>query len=247
MDTLKILIPIVVAHIAALVVIVFVIKKLLFGDTVAAVTRIRQVEAEVRKKEEAIRLEIQEHEKDFAVKKSEAESALQKQREQSEKEVSKLRDQITADARKEADKIMEQARKNEENLRKQIAQDMEEKAVAYGGEVFKMVFSEEVNQEVNKRFIAELLDALEQLDAGAITVDGSQAEFTTSHPMDPEQKARLECLLDSKFGVKMKVEEKVKPELLAGLIFKLGSLEIDGSLLNRYQEAAAEVKKSAMI
>lgn len=247
MDIIKILIPIVIAHVVVLAAIIFIIKKLLLGDTLTAVTRIRQVEAEVRKKEEAIRLEIQEHEKEFTAKKAEAESALQKQREQSEKEVSKLRDQIVTDARKEADKIMDQAKKNEENLRKQITQDMEEKAVHYGGEVFKMVFSEEINQEVNKCFIKELLDALEQLDAGAITVEGSQAEFTTSHPMDPEQKARLESLLDSKFGIKMKVEEKLKPEILAGLIFKLGSLEIDGSLLNRYQEAVAEVKKSAVV
>ena len=38
--------------------------------------------------------------------------------------------------------------------------------------------------------------------------------------------------------------EKVDEDLLAGIILKLGSLEIDGSLLNRYSEAAAEVKKT---
>jgi F-type H+-transporting ATPase subunit b len=202
-----------------LVVIIIVIKKLLLGDTVTAVARIRQVEAEVRKKEEGIRLEILEHEKEFTAKKAEAEAELQKQRDQSEKEVSKLREQIVSDAKKEAEKIIDQARRNEENLRKQIVQNMEEKAVHYGSEVFKMVFSEEMNQELNKCFINELLDALEQLDAGSVTVDTSQTEFTTSHPMCSEQRTRLEQLIETKFGVKITVKEKIKPEIMGGLIY----------------------------
>ena len=44
---------------------------------------------------------------------------------------------------------------------------------------------------------------------------------------------------------KIEINEEIKEEIMGGLLFKLGSLEIDGSLLNRYQEAAAEVKKTA--
>jgi F-type H+-transporting ATPase subunit delta len=55
----------------------------------------------------------------------------------------------------------------------------------------------------------------------------------------------LAKLLSEKFGANVAIEEKLDKELLAGIIFKLGSLEIDGSLRNRFREAAAEVKKSA--
>jgi hypothetical protein len=37
----------------------------------------------------------------------------------------------------------------------------------------------------------------------------------------------------------------VNRELLAGMLLKLGSLDIDGSLLNRYREAAEEVKRTS--
>ena len=69
MEILKILLPIVVLHVAVLIAVIIVIKKMLVGDTVNAVSRIRQVEAEVRKKEESIRAEIAAHEKEFAEKK----------------------------------------------------------------------------------------------------------------------------------------------------------------------------------
>jgi F-type H+-transporting ATPase subunit b len=245
-DILTILIPIVVAHAVVLAAIIFVIKKLLLSDTMQAISRIRQVETEVRKKEESIQREIEEHEKEFAKKKVEAEEALQKQRETSEKEVGKMRDQVIADAKKEADGITQNAKKNEDKLRQQIAQDMEEKAVEYGAEVFKMVFSEKMNEELNRQFVNELLDAVEQIDATSITVDPSNAEFKSSHAMGAEQKQRLEKLLLDKFGTPIKVNEKVQEDLMAGLVFKLGSLEIDGSLQNRFKEAAAEIKKNVV-
>lgn len=246
-DIWKILVPIVATHAAVLVAIIFVIKKMLLNDTMQAVNRIKQVEAEVRKKEESIRKEIEEHEKEFAKKKADAEAELQQRKEDAEKEVSKLREQVLTDAKKEGDRIIDQAKKNEEKFRKQIAQDMEEKAVEYGVESLKMVMSEKITEELNKHFIDELLDALQEVDSAAITVDASAAEFTSSHPIGAEQKARLEKMLNEKFGADIKVNEKVNKDLIAGLAFKLGSLEIDGTVASRLKESAAELKKSVVI
>ena len=243
-DIIRILIPIGVIYIGVLAATVFVIRKLLLSDTAQAVNKIKQVETEVRKKEEGIRREIEEHEKEFLRKKAEAEADLQRQKGESEKEVNRLKDQVLADAKKEAERLVDQAKKNEEKVRKQIAQDMEEKAVDYGIQVVKLVFSEKMNEQLNGTFIDELLDALDGVDASSITVDAGQAQFTSSHPMLTAQKERLEKLLAEKFGVTIKVEEKVQKDLIAGLLFKLGSLEIDGSLTNRLQEAAAEMRKN---
>lgn len=246
-DIMKVLVPVAVTHVVVLAVIIFIIRRMLLGETMQAVNRIRQVEAEVRKKEESIRAEIEEHEKAFVQKKAEAEDELQRRRQQMETELGKVREQIAGDAKKEADRIIDQAKKNEEKMRKQLAQQVEERAVEYGSEVFKLVFTEKMTQELDKQFIDELLDALDQVDGSSITVDAANAEFFTSGPMDAAQKSRLEKLLDEKFGAKVKVQEKIRKELMAGLILKMGSLEVDGSLLNRFQEAAAEVKKTIQV
>ncbi|OVE76588.1 hypothetical protein BVX97_00745 [bacterium E08(2017)] len=245
MDTLKILLPIVVVNVFVLGLIIFIIKKLLLSDTMKAVDTIKQVEAEVRKKEETIRMEIDMHEKEFQKKKKQAEEELETRRKASEAEVSKMRETVISDAKKEGDNIIEQAKKNEEKYRQQLAQDMEQKAVEYAGQVFQMVSSDQMSAELNKALIGELLDALDEVDSSAITVEGDGAEFTSSHAIDADQKARLEKLLKDKFNADIKVEEKIDEEILGGLILKLGSLEIDGSLRNRYQEAVSEVKKTA--
>jgi F0F1-type ATP synthase membrane subunit b/b' len=246
-DTLGVLIPVAVTHVVALGLMIFVIKRLLLGDTRRAVARIREVEAEVRRKEERIRAEIAEHERDYEQKRAEAEVAIERQRQESEKELAKMRDKVVADSRKEGERIIDQAKKNEEKLRRQIAQDMEEKAVDYGGQIFRLVFSEEMNSALNGKFIDELLDALDEVDSSSITVDAGEAEFRSSHPIEDSRRKRLETLLKTKFGADISVKEKLDENLLAGLAFKLGSLEIDGSLLSRYHEAVAEVKKSVNV
>ena len=244
-EILTLLIPIVVAHVLVLVAIIFIIKRLLLGDTARAMQRIQQVESDVRKKEEGIRRQISEHEEEFARRKTEAEEELETRREEAEKEAAQTREQVVTEARQEADRIIEQAKRNEEKIRDQVMLEMEEKAVDYAAEIFRLVFSDRMTEAVNAVFIDELLDALEEVDGSSITVDASEAEFTTSHPLAPEQKQRLQQLLTEKFGADVEVQETVQEDLIAGMILKLGSLEIDGSLLNRYREAASEAKKNA--
>lgn len=241
---LRVVLPLLVVHLVALAAIVAVMKKLLLNDTVTAVDTIKQVEADVRKKEEGIRKEIEEHEKEFEKSKAEAATELEKKRKHSEEEVAAMREQTITEAKQQGEKIIEQAKKNEENFKQQLALEMEAKTVDYAGQVFKLVFSEKTTAELNKEFISELLDALDEVEAGTITVEADNAEFISSHPIADEQKVRLEKIIEDKFGVKIKVEETVQEDLLAGLIIKMGTLEVDASLLNRYQEAVGEVKKN---
>jgi F0F1-type ATP synthase membrane subunit b/b' len=244
-DTLNVVIPVAIAHAVVLAVLIVIVRQLLVGDTRKAIARIHEVEAEVRKREEAIRREIDEHEREFARRKTETEQEMRKHQEESENEIATLKEQMVGDAKKESNRIIEQARKNEATFRAQIVQEMEEKAVDYGSEIFKLVFSDRMGRELHRQFMSELLDALSEVEGATITVEGNEAEFVSSHPLDDDQKQRFHDLLKDKFDVDVEINEKVDESLLAGMVFKLGSLEIDGSLRNRYQEATEEVKKVA--
>lgn len=245
-DTFRILLMIVGAHVVVLIVVLSVIKKLLLGDTIRAVERVGQAEAEIRKKEEAMRQELERHEQELGARRKEVERDQDVRREEGERQIAQLKERTLEEARRESADILDKARKNDRKLREQLQLEMQEKAVDFGGRVFKLVFSERISAELNKHFINELIEALQETDATGITVDAASAEFISSHPLIPEQKERLQNLLASKFGVRIEIRETVREDLLAGLVMKLGSLEIDGSLLSRYQEAVTELKKEAV-
>jgi len=129
----------------------------------------------VRKKEESIRREIDEHEKDFEARKAEAEAELMRHKNESEKEVAALKEEMVADAKKESAQIIEMAHKNEAKFRAQLAQELEEKAVSYAAEIFHLVFSERMGKALHRQFMAELLDALSEVDGANITIDNEKS------------------------------------------------------------------------
>ena len=67
-------------------------------------------------------------------------------------------------------------------------------------------------------------------------------EVVSSHPLEPAHRERLKEIVLRKFNVKLDTQETLLPELMAGIKVKLGSLEIDGSLRNRFNEAIDQLK-----
>ena len=233
----------IILQVFVFIVVVIVLKRILLNDTMNAVARIRQVEAEVRKKEEAIRREIEEHEREFQQKSAEAREKAQRDKEAAERDLAKAREAILADAKRESERIIGDAQINKERMRREIFEEMSNTAMDYTRQIFDLVFSEKIGASINRQFVDELIEALEGMDEAAITVESGEREFVSSHPMDADQKKKLEAVLSQKLGAEIRVAEKVDPKLLAGLLIRIGGLEIDGSLLNRFQEAAEEVKR----
>ncbi|MFT5239858.1 MAG: F0F1-type ATP synthase membrane subunit b/b' [Candidatus Promineifilaceae bacterium] len=244
-ESMGVILPIVIAHIVVLGAILITIKRMLVGDTVRAVGRIGDAESEIRKKEETMRQEMEQMKKEFASKRAGAEEDLQERREELEREMTQSKEATVDKAKREAGDLLEKARNEERRRRDRLGQEMESKAVDFAGRMFRLVFSERLNDALNRAFIDELIDALEDTDAAGITVDSDGTRFVASHPIEPDQKKRLQGVLKQKFQIDVKIDEQINEELLAGLVIKLGSLEIDGSLLSRYKEAATELKKDA--
>jgi F-type H+-transporting ATPase subunit b len=233
-----------IAQLVVFAVIVIILRKLLLSDTLSAVNRMKAAEAELGKKEEVMRQKMESHEQEFTKNKETAEAELEKRREGTEQDLARMKERMQEDAKTAADKIISDAQLNKEKIREQLVREMDEKAVDFAGDVFKLVISKEVGDKLNMAFIEELIVALSDVDETSIHVEADEAHFISGHSLDTGQKAQLEKLMAEKFDVSVKIEEEIDEKLLGGLIIKLGSLEIDGSLLNRFNEAILEVKKT---
>jgi F0F1-type ATP synthase delta subunit len=235
---------ILVSQLVVFAVIVVVLRKLLLGDTMNAVKRLKGAEGDLARKEDAMRQKMEQQEQEFLKKKAVAEEEMERHRAASEQDVARMRDRTKAEAKVEADKIISDAQLNKEKIREQIVREASGKAVEYAGDLFKLVVSRTVTEKLNAAFVDELIAGLSEVDETSVFIEASEAEFIASHKLDQAQKAKLESLLAEKFGVTLKINEKIDESLLAGMTIKLGSLEIDGSLLNRYREGVGELKKS---
>jgi F-type H+-transporting ATPase subunit delta len=68
------------------------------------------------------------------------------------------------------------------------------------------------------------------------------AEVTSAHPLDDQQVAALKAKLRTQAGQDVAVELSVDPSILGGLIVKIGSQQIDGSIRTKLNTLANAMK-----
>ncbi|MCF2514518.1 F0F1 ATP synthase subunit delta [Sphingomonas sp. G124] len=68
------------------------------------------------------------------------------------------------------------------------------------------------------------------------------AEVTSAYPLNDDQVARLKTNLKTRLGRDVTIEAKVEPQLLGGLIVRLGSRMIDASIRTKLNNLALAMK-----
>jgi len=69
-----------------------------------------------------------------------------------------------------------------------------------------------------------------------------KAEVTSAHPLDDDQVAALRANLKTRFGTDIAVDLDVDPAILGGLVVKVGSQMIDGSIRTKLDTLAQAMK-----
>ena len=68
------------------------------------------------------------------------------------------------------------------------------------------------------------------------------AEVTSAHPLDDGQVAALKQNLRARMGRDIAVDTNVDPAILGGLVVKIGSQMIDGSIRTKFNNLAQAMK-----
>ena len=86
--------------------------------------------------------------------------------------------------------------------------------------------------------ISRELDAMVEAKGGRVT-----AEVTSAKPLDPSQLSQITAALEKLSGKKVAVTSKHDPELLGGVVAKVGDQVYDGSLRTQLRNLRDELTK----
>ncbi|WP_068073109.1 F0F1 ATP synthase subunit delta [Novosphingobium lentum] len=93
------------------------------------------------------------------------------------------------------------------------------------------------------RRLASLPDMIRAFGAIAAAQRGEvTAEVTSAHPLDDAQLAQLTEKLKEREGCEVKLKASVDPEILGGLVVRIGSRMIDSSIRTRLNSLALAMK-----
>lgn len=93
------------------------------------------------------------------------------------------------------------------------------------------------------RRLAALPDVVRAFAAIAAAARGeASAEVTSAHPLTAPQLKELTARLKAREGKDIKITAKVDPEILGGLVVRIGSTQIDSSIRTRLNTLAQAMK-----
>lgn len=237
------LLEFVIIQSAVFVVVIFVLRRLMVKNTMSAVNRLKVVDEENARRLEEMKRKIEEAEAAYRQKSADLARALAQQEEEAKKQVDEERSRLLARSREEGDRIVSSARNRSEKIDEEIGKELEKRAATLSRRIVREVLDGTIGASVNERLVDQLLEEFAAMDIGHVPQQTSEAEIVLPHPFSPDRKKRVREILEKKIGRKIEIRETVKKEMLGGMILRLGSLVMDGSLENKVDGIALQLNK----
>ncbi|MBI5300003.1 MAG: F0F1 ATP synthase subunit delta [Deltaproteobacteria bacterium] len=224
------------------VVIIF-LRRLMVKDTLSAVNRLKLVDDENAKRLSEMKTKIEEAEEEYRRKVEQTTEDVRRQREEAKKELEEERGKMLAKAREESDRIVSGAKKLEAKAVQRMAMEVEAKAAVVGAELVRIFVGARMEKGLDEQLACELIEEIRAMDAGRVSVDFDEIGIVSRSPLSSAHKTEIKNILEKKTGRKLSLKEELKKDFAGGIILKLGSLILDGSVENRIKEAAGMLKK----
>lgn len=223
------------AAVVNLLILYWILQRYLFGPLLKTIKDQQeqwlQKEKELQQKE----LEIASREEQLEHERQELEYEVRTYYEQAMKEIEAFKENEQADARKKAEAVYQQivnaARTEADRIKKEALQQIDDTIKDVVTKVYKAFFQ---GLNHNGDFVALLLEGrIDEIKP--LLGQGRSYVFTSSHPLDDKQKARVEHVLQEKAGVGVSSFE-VDEELILGFQLSWKAEMIEYSLAQQIRE-----------
>ncbi|MCD6400566.1 MAG: F0F1 ATP synthase subunit B [Anaerolineales bacterium] len=151
----------------------------------------------------------------------------------------KIREEIKNEAEAEAIKIRESALQDAHHERDRILTDIRGQIAALSMAATQKLIGAALDEKRQRALIDEFFSGVK---SGKVTLidnvdlSGEAAEVTSALPLSPEEQALVKKDLLSEIGEHASVDFRVDPNILGGLVIRVGDKVLDGSVAGQLEE-----------
>lgn len=237
------IVQLVIIQAITFIALVFSLRKIMYSTSFAEVKRLQQLTQESAKKSQELAEKIEEAERHYREKTENAEAEAKNIKAQAEKEAGKIKEEIVNKARQESDHIVNRALNSKERVREEIRQEVRDECIKLFSRIISEILGSKNQKLLQEGLISDIVQEIEKTDSAKLTTASDKGELLTAQRIDKDRKEQIERILVKKIGKEISLEEKLDENIIAGIVIKLGSLLIDGSLSGKLKEAAEALKK----
>jgi F0F1-type ATP synthase membrane subunit b/b' len=223
--------------------IIFALYMVLIRTVDGAKQRLDRDAEAARKREAELNQKIKEADAELQRRNKELDIMEKKMRQELEEQTTKQKEELISKARAEAEEIITKAQSAREQIRREIEKTMEIKIIDYAAGITTEVLSVKVKDVLDKYLVAEFIEKLNKIDMSRISVDIKVADVISATAVPENLLAEISKVFKAKLSRDIKLNPKIDPHVVGGIVLMFESLQLDGSLQNALKESANTLKQ----
>jgi F0F1-type ATP synthase membrane subunit b/b' len=223
--------------------IIFALYMVLIRTVDGAKQRLDRDAEAARRREAELNQKIKEADAELQKRKKELDGIEKKMRQELEEQTNKQKEELINKARSEADMIITNAQKASAQIRRDVEKTMEIKIIDYSTDITAEIMSAEVKEALDKHLVAEFIQKLNAVDMSRISLDIKVADVISATPVPESLLSEIAKVFRNKLSREIKLNPKIDPEVVGGVVLMFESLQLDGSLRNLISESAHALKQ----
>jgi len=223
--------------------IIFALYMVLIRTVDGAKQRLDRDAEAARRREAELNQKIKEADAELKRRKKELDVIEKKMRQEMEESAGKQKEELINKARLEAEEIITKAQNAREGIRRDIEKTMEIKIIDYAAGIIKDVLSVRIKENLDKYLVAEFVDKLRKVDMSRIGIDIKTADVISAGPVPELLLTEMAQVLKDKLSRDIKLNSKIDPNVIGGVVLMFGSLQLDGSLQHALTESTNALKQ----
>ena len=234
------LVQLIILQVITFTVIVFLLRKLLYSETSKEASRLKVLQDEFSRKESELLARIDQAERDSSDKISKVREDSENYQGMKVREADEIKEAILTAAKERAEEVVKAAVNSREKMREEVELEMRSRIPVAAVRILKESLSSQARQVVHEGLVKEVIGKFDNLEKNLFK-SASAGEILTAYPLKKSDKEKISAAVKTKAGHAVTLTEKEDGSIIAGLVIKIGSLVIDGSLESKLREVSERV------
>lgn len=231
-------------QVATFALLIFFLWQLFYRQAAKTQTRLEHVYQDNLRREQELSRLMAEKTKELEAKTAQAEEDLRRLKAETQYELEQMREQAQAEAKTQAARIIAEAKTVSERTQARLVTEAEQQTITLAAEILRSLFTPRVAEGIHHHLVAGQIEEVARLESRRFALNGESAEVTVPTPLTPAQRHALTAALSAKVGRLITLQESADPALIAGIVVKIGTIVLDGSLQARLQATLTHVRET---